>query len=158
MYENLRTTSKKGGSTPCAEHVLTLYLGALWRSGFLLCWLCITVVCATRSVSSPDRTGWPTVSVARLYAFHGSPPAEILESVDHLLDMSIVDVVPSFTSHAHCNREKAKQKAPLVTEHEKKRLGLTKLNRRLGCPDVVARLGHLVDGDVEEGIGPPYSG
>jgi hypothetical protein len=40
----------------------------------------------------------------------------------------------------------------------RKRLGLTKLDRRLGCPGIVARLGYLVDGDIKEGIGPPYSG
>ena len=35
---------------------------------------------------------------------------------------------------------------------------LTKLDRRFGCPCVVARLGHFLDGNVEEGIGPAYSG
>ena len=63
-----------------------------------------------------------------------------------------------YVSSAPPSRKRRKQKAQLVTDHGEKRLGLTKLDRRLGCPCVLARLGNLVDGDVEERISPAYSG
>ena len=40
---------------------------------------------------------------------------------------------------------------------KQERCELTKLDRRMGCPHVVARLGHLLDANVEQGIGPAYS-
>jgi len=80
--------------------------------------------------------------------------------VDHLLDMSIVVVVPSSTFHdAPPSSRRAKANAVGNRKrNEKCNSGLTELDRRLRCPRLLARLGDPVDGDVEEGIRPAYSG
>ena len=145
--------SSRSGSTWRIKHVLDLCLQLLRGRGLCciglapFCGLCKLFLFLARQkrMTSGERGGFvrlPWVTTREIHEFLGDGRRPLVGHVDRRRRPVFYKIHP---------------RVQLTKGKKNKGEGPTKLDRRLGCPLFVARLGYPADGDLDEGIRPTYS-